>query len=219
MNKAFYEEFYIASKKVGAITCSFAKSEMSADWISIYRLGMNMGEKLILYCNRVEYRVVKEQVVWSKSYFEEGKKSKRLELKGENLLVDGEEATFNVKNRLIFPDFAYYLAIYQLLIVGTSQLDFDYISSQSGELIPNCRLEFIGEEDILKDNVLVKTKLIQESKNGKLSNKFWLGEDLKIVQSDWMGAFSYVVENKDIAVRGLEPKIQVFLHRNDYFKT
>ncbi len=209
--KAFYEDFYIASKKIGAITCSFAKSEMSGDWISTYKLGMNMGGNLILYCNRVKYRVVKQRIVWSESYFEQGKKSKRLQWKGEILSIDGEDRNFNVNNRLIFPDFAYYLAIYQLVILGTSRLDFDYINSQSGELIPNCRLEFMGDEDILKDNVVIKARLIQESKDGKPCNKFWLGKDLSILQSDWGGAFSYAVENKGIALKGLESEIQGFL--------
>lgn len=209
--KDFFEWFYIGSTRVGAITCLFENNSKHLNWESHYRLGMKVEENLILYSNKIKFRIEEKRVLWTESIFELGNKRTVLKLSENGLIINNKLEDKDKTNRILFPDFAYYLAIYQLVLLEKDSLQFDYINSQSGEVMSNCGLKIVGKEEILVNGRLQQATIIQESKEGKPSNKYLLDKSHRILKSDWQGAVSHVVKGKQTAIIGLDSKIQLFL--------
>ena len=202
MGQTHFETFEIDGQKAGAIVRE-VKEGNDGIYTGRFRLAMKPASELIAYSNTIIYHITANGIFWLTSSFSEEGHSRTLSAKnGEYTDESGETWTKTT------PDFAYFVLLDWFFKSGNTEIDFHYINSRTGEIIPECRFKYSES-----DRNTSESHRIDEYKNGKRANTFWLSDEGLILRSDWQGAVSFHTD-KDEVLSGLPEDCVSFLNGN-----
>jgi len=190
------EEFHDAEKKVGALIRRFEGSVLHSIMTARF------GDHLVRLVQHTEF-AGSTSTAWRSFIYEDGDET--------TCATCAADGTVTVSGRAA-PELEQAVPSYAAVRILLEFLDGDaqevvYGEFLEGELQPyEARLVRLGEETVGTPTGLAEATRVELHRGGVLASTFW-ARDGRVVASDWNGARSYPVPDRDTLVEGLHPDV------------